>query len=110
LVLSLGDTRELVLAQDDSRLYFPQANHSVLSYGRNVNLRFKHGTNPLKDGNKGRIAILIYGQAKVEDEGDSPSLLKRKKRKPRRRKPVKKGEADPSGDEDDAQSKDTVDA
>ena len=60
-------------------MYFPQPNNGVLSFGRDVNIRWKHGINALpaeeQDG-KGRISIILWGLVKdvVEEEG-SPTLL-----------------------------------
>ena len=64
---------------DDCRLYFPQTNGSVFSFGRDCNIRWQHGINALpedeKDG-KGRISIILWGLAQnvVEEEGSPPIL------------------------------------
>ena len=61
------------------RLYFPQPNNGVFSFGRDVNIHWKHGINALKpqeqDG-KGRISIILWGLAQdvVEEEGSPPLL------------------------------------
>lgn len=92
--VSFGATRELAfirasdsavqqqhhLAQQDPvRLYFPQTNNGVFTFGRDVNILWKHGVNALKpeeqDG-KGRISIILWGLARdvVEEEGSPPLL------------------------------------
>ena len=79
--VSFGDTRELsfVDANDPSkRFYFPQTNGSLFYFGRDVNLRFKHGVNYQPEGErtgKGRISIILWGWADAVDEGDSPPML-----------------------------------
>lgn len=65
--------------QDPVRLYFPQTNNGVFTFGRDVNILWKHGVNALKpeeqDG-KGRISIILWGLARdvVEEEGSPPLL------------------------------------
>lgn len=83
--VSFGATRELAFIrateddQDKVRLYFPQTNNGVFSFGRDVNIRWKHGINALKpeeqDG-KGRISIILWGLAQnaVDEEGSPPLL------------------------------------
>jgi len=84
--VSFGATRELAFIrakpfEDEKkcRLYFPQTNNGVFSFGRDANILWKHGVNALpeseQDG-KGRISIILWGLAMdvVEEEG-SPSLL-----------------------------------
>jgi len=61
------------------KLYFPQSNNGVFSFGRDANIKWKHGINALKpseqDG-KGRISIILWGLAKdVIEEDGSPPLL-----------------------------------
>ena len=69
----------LVLTSQNNRIYFPQNNNPVFLFGRDVNLRYKHGINALaaedQDG-KGRISIVLWGLAQnvIEEEG-SPALL-----------------------------------
>lgn len=86
--VSFGATRELAFvhasAIDDSvndkvRLSFPQTNNGVFSFGRDVNIRWKHGINALpeeqQDG-KGRVSIILWGLAQnVAEEENSPPLL-----------------------------------
>ena len=91
--VSFGATRELAFLraydQDGSssvdhdqhrvRVYFPQPNNGVFSFGRDVNIHWKHGVNALEpelqDG-KGRISIILWGKALnvVEEEGSPPML------------------------------------
>ena len=84
--MSFGDSRELAfLRADDSdcRLYFPQPNNGVFSFGRDVNIHWKHGINALSKEeqeahgiNKGRISIILWGLAtNVKEEENSPPLL-----------------------------------
>ena len=84
---SFGATRELAFVhanennQDDDkvRIYFPQTNNGVFSFGRDVNIRWKHGINALpahmQDG-KGRVSIILWGLLQnCQEEADSPPLL-----------------------------------
>jgi hypothetical protein len=83
--VSFGALRELSFIrvaeteQDKVRMYFPQPNNGVFSFGRDVNIKWKHGINALKpeeqDG-KGRISIILWGLAQdvVEEEGSPPLL------------------------------------
>lgn len=82
---SFGAMRELafIRASEDvnakCRLYFPQSNNGVFSFGRDANIHWKHGINALspeeQDG-KGRISIILWGLAKsaIEEEGSPPLL------------------------------------
>lgn len=83
--VSFGATRELAFIratereENKVRLYFPQTNNGVFSFGRDVNILWKHGVNALKpeeqDG-KGRISIILWGLAQnVVEEAGSPPLL-----------------------------------
>ena len=61
------------------RIYFPQTNNGVFSFGRDANILWKHGVNALapedQDG-KGRISIILWGLAEnVLEESCSPPLL-----------------------------------
>ena len=43
------------------KMYFPQTNNGVFSFGRDVNIHFKHGVNALaveEQDRKGRISII----------------------------------------------------
>eukprot|EP00633_Aureoumbra_lagunensis_P007622 CAMPEP_0197316702 /NCGR_PEP_ID=MMETSP0891-20130614/43748_1 /TAXON_ID=44058 ORGANISM="Aureoumbra lagunensis, Strain CCMP1510" /NCGR_SAMPLE_ID=MMETSP0891 /ASSEMBLY_ACC=CAM_ASM_000534 /LENGTH=370 /DNA_ID=CAMNT_0042806305 /DNA_START=57 /DNA_END=1169 /DNA_ORIENTATION=+ len=80
--VSFGSTRELFFcdANDSSkRFYFPQDNGMLYFFGRDVNIRFKHGINqipPEKRDGKGRISIILWGMASgVIDEPNSPPML-----------------------------------
>ena len=84
--VSFGATRELAFLHasatnkdDKIRLYFPQTNNGVFTFGRDVNIHWKHGINALapeeQDG-KGRISIIVWGLAQnVAEEAGSPPLL-----------------------------------
>lgn len=84
--VSFGARRELAFLRateqadgEKVKLYFPQTNNGVFSFGRDVNIRFKHGINALaedeQDG-KGRISIIVWGLARgVKEEEGSPPLL-----------------------------------
>ena len=79
--VSFGATRELSFlhAKTGDRIYFPQTNGMLFSFGRDVNINFKHGVNALapeeQDG-KGRISIILWGLApNVIDEKNSPPVL-----------------------------------
>ncbi len=79
--ISFGSTRELAFlhAGNGSKIYFPQTNGMLFAFGRDVNIRWKHGINALptaaQDG-KGRISIILWGQAPLAaDEPDSPPML-----------------------------------
>eukprot|EP00605_Chrysophyceae_sp_TOSAG23-4_P000597 GSChrysophyteH1.ASY1.ANO1.674.1 assembled CDS len=61
------------------RLYFPQTNGMLFSFGRDVNIHYKHGVNALpedeQDG-KGRVSIILWGKVKnVIEERGSPRIL-----------------------------------
>ena len=82
---SFGATRELAFIRASEvpeaklRLYFPQTNNGVFTFGRDVNILWKHGVNALhpdeQDG-KGRISIILWGLAQnaIEEEGSPPLL------------------------------------
>jgi len=61
------------------RLYFPQCNNGVFSFGRDANILWKHGINalaPQEQDGKGRISIILWGLAQnVIEEYGSPPLL-----------------------------------
>ena len=84
--VSFGAMRELAFLRatpqengDKVKMYFPQTNNGVFSFGRDVNILFKHGINALpeeeQDG-KGRISIILWGLAEcvLEEEGSPPLL------------------------------------
>jgi hypothetical protein len=98
--VSLGATRELAFLrapsnqkhkhrhnpkeeeeEDGCRIYFPQPNNTVFTFGRDVNIHWKHGINALPkseqqvDG-KGRISIVLWGlvDGVVEEDGSPPLL------------------------------------
>lgn len=85
---SFGATRELSFLRakefadaegSKCKLYFPQVNNGVFSFGRDANILWKHGVNALppeeQDG-KGRISIILWGLATdvIEEEGSPPLL------------------------------------
>jgi len=63
------------------RIYFPQTNNGVFSFGRDANILWKHGVNALSPEeqtmeSRGRISIILWGLAQnVEEESFSPPLL-----------------------------------
>jgi len=78
--VNLGACRELALLKteedvfvtkdeedENCTIYIPQENNSVISLGRGVSARFKHGTIALpekdQDDNNGRISIILCGWA-----------------------------------------------
>mmetsp|Transcript_3779 Transcript_3779/g.5866 ORF Transcript_3779/g.5866 Transcript_3779/m.5866 type:complete len:428 (+) Transcript_3779:83-1366(+) len=79
--VSFGATRELAFlnAKDGTRIYFPQTNGMMFSFGRDVNILWKHGVNALpeneKDG-KGRVSIILWGLCPdvVEEDGSPPMV------------------------------------
>jgi len=79
--VSFGSTRELAFlnATTGDKIYFPQTNGMLFSFGRDVNIKWKHGVNALpeeeQDG-KGRISIILWGWApNVIEEPGSPPML-----------------------------------
>lgn len=79
--VSFGATRELAFlnAKSGEKIYFPQTNGMLFSFGRDVNILWKHGINALSEENKdekGRVSIILWGQApRVKEEGGSPPML-----------------------------------
>jgi hypothetical protein len=89
--VSFGATRELAFQRvppehlkhdpqfQPCRMYFPQTNNGVFTFGRDVNINWKHGINALpvsEQSNKGRISIILWGLARnVVDEPNSPPLV-----------------------------------
>mmetsp|Transcript_29292 Transcript_29292/g.63571 ORF Transcript_29292/g.63571 Transcript_29292/m.63571 type:complete len:418 (-) Transcript_29292:76-1329(-) len=84
--VSFGSMRELAFIHatekvdgEKCRVYFPQPNNGVFSFGRDANILWKHGVNALapdqQDG-KGRISIILWGLAQdaIEEEGSPPLL------------------------------------
>ena len=79
--VSFGATRELAFlnANNGTKAYFPQTNGMLFSFGRDVNINWKHGINALpeseQDG-KGRISIILWGKVNnVIEEDNSPPML-----------------------------------
>ena len=57
---------------EKSRVYSPQPNNGVFSFGRDVNIAWRHGINalaPYQQDGKGRISILVWGLAQDVIEG-----------------------------------------
>ena len=85
--VSFGACRELAFLKtkgaedqgDDCRIYFPQPNNGCFTFGRDVNINFKHGINALPESEhdgKGRISILLWGWTEnVIEEGGSPAMI-----------------------------------
>lgn len=83
--LSLGYTRELCFRHvNGTTLAFPQKNLSLFSFGRDVNIRFKHGINAIphkkrQHHNCGRISIILWGWSSLPiNEAGDPPLVKNK--------------------------------
>ena len=63
------------------RVYFPQENGMAFSFGRDVNIRWKHGINALtpeeqNDDGRGRISIVLWGKLReVTEEANSPPMV-----------------------------------
>ncbi len=86
--VSFGACRELAFLKsktgestpDEScRIYFPQPNNTCFTFGRDVNINFKHGINALPDNehdSKGRISILVWGWTdNIIEEIGSPVIV-----------------------------------
>jgi hypothetical protein len=79
--VSFGRTRELAFLHADSKdkIYFPQTNGGLFSFGRDVNIKYKHGINALPDDEqdgKGRVSIILWGLApNCIEEANSPPIL-----------------------------------
>ena len=79
--VSFGQTRELAFlnAKTGDKIYFPQTNGMLFSFGRDVNINWKHGVNALPEDEhdgKGRISIILWGLApNVIEEAGSPPML-----------------------------------
>ena len=79
--VSFGAERELAFlhAHNGQRIYFPQQNGMAFSFGRDVNINWKHGVNALpvceQDG-KGRISIIVWGLVEdvIEEDGSPPMV------------------------------------
>jgi hypothetical protein len=81
---SFGCTRELALlhAKNGTKIYFPQTNGMLFSFGRDVNIIWKHGINALSAeeqeavGGKGRVSIILWGKApNCIEEANSPPMF-----------------------------------
>ena len=79
--ISFGAERELAFlhGKNGTRCYFPQTNGMLFTFGRDVNINWKHGVNALpksEQNGKGRISIILWGLVKdcIEERG-SPGLL-----------------------------------
>lgn len=79
--ISFGSTRELAFlhADNKTKIYFPQTNGMLFAFGRDVNIRWKHGINALPESEQdglGRVSIILWGLCKnVKEESGSPALL-----------------------------------
>lgn len=79
--VSFGAERELAFLHVDHRslVYFPQGNGMLFSFGRDVNIRWKHGINALpvsEQKQEGRISIIVWGRLRyVMQEMGSPAML-----------------------------------
>jgi hypothetical protein len=87
---SFGTERELAFhhARHGTLTYFPQPNGSLFSFGKDVNIRWRHGIIAVdmesqrnsdrgNDSNgSGRISIILWGRSRLaSDEDGSPPLL-----------------------------------
>jgi len=81
---SFGAERELAFhhAKNGTLAYFPLPNGSLMSFGKDVNIRWKHGINAVDEKSpqgcdgRGRISIILWGRCRlVVDEAGSPALL-----------------------------------
>ena len=84
--VSFGARRELAFLRatpqgngEKVKIYFPQTNNGVFSFGRDVNILLKHGINALAEeeqNGKGRISIILWGLAlSAKEEERSPPML-----------------------------------
>lgn len=93
--VSFGATRELAFlhAHNNTKVYFPQVNGALFSFGRDANISWKHGVNALTEEERaaeqahgeplceegipvGRISIILWGQCeRVQEEEGSPPML-----------------------------------
>lgn len=79
--VSFGASRELAFqhAKSGDLLYFPQSNGMLFFFGRDVNIRWKHGINalpPEQQSSKGRISIISWGLCELAfDEPFAPPML-----------------------------------
>lgn len=79
--VSLGGTRELSFlhAKNKTKVYFPQTNGSLFSFGRDVNINWKHAINAIPPSDQrdvGRISIIVWGMSlNVIDEVGSPKMI-----------------------------------
>jgi hypothetical protein len=86
--ISFGCERELAFLDTASsrRIYFPHRNGMAISFGRDVNIRFKHGVNYQSTAGTGRFSIWIWGHVEAIEEPNSPArLLKALAQRPRSR-------------------------
>lgn len=79
--VSFGASRELAFQHVKSRdlLYFPQTNGMLFFFGRDVNIRWRHGINalpPEQQSSKGRISIISWGLCELAfEEPCAPPML-----------------------------------
>ncbi|GMH99545.1 hypothetical protein TrVE_jg3898 [Triparma verrucosa] len=83
---SFGKSRELSFIHatpfangDKCKIYFPQDNGMMFTFGRDANIRWKHGINALPPSSQdgfGRISIILWGQVPsiIEEDGSPPML------------------------------------
>ena len=70
--ISFGAERDIAFEHDKSQtvISFPLHNGNIFSFGRDVNIKWKHGIPqipPDKQHNKGRISIIAWGYIKQLD-------------------------------------------
>jgi len=81
VTLSLGGTRELAFinSRTGTKIYVPQTNGMLCSFGRDVNIKWLHAINAIpkeEQKNVGRISIVLWGWTNtVIDEPNSPEMI-----------------------------------
>jgi hypothetical protein len=70
--VSLGCTREVGFnhEQNNVKIYIPQEDGMLYTFGRDVNIRFTHGVNGIPEAERtgrGRISIVVWGYSKLTD-------------------------------------------
>ncbi len=76
VAVSIGGTREVVFehASSGTKMYIPQPDGQLYTFGRDVNIRWQHGVNAIPEEKQigaGRISIVLWGNAKNTDLSES---------------------------------------
>jgi hypothetical protein len=74
--VSIGEPREVVFnhAKNDTKIYIPQEDGMLYTFGRDVNIRFQHGINAIRSTERtgrGRISIVVWGFSKLVDQSEA---------------------------------------